>query len=124
MQLANYVRLYSDEQGISHFEDVSVSLSPLDFAPPAPPLNFASLFPASRCGLVGGPPDWDGEIPHPAPQRQVFCTLTGSYEVTAGDGTVRTFPPGSMLLLEDTDGIGHTTRIVEEAVVLAVSLDS
>jgi len=29
-----------------------------------------------------------------------------------------------MLLLEDTSGIGHTTRIVEEAVVLAVFLDS
>lgn len=122
MQKAQYVRLYSDEAGDSHFDDVEVTLDPVDFAPPAPPLNIAWLFPASGCGFVGGPPEWGGEVPHPAPRRQVFCTLSGSYEVTASDGERRQFPPGSMLLLEDTTGAGHSTRISEEALVFAVTL--
>ena len=86
MQKARYVRLCSDEAGASHFEDVEVSLDPVGFAPPAPLLNVAALFPASGCAFVGGPPEWGGGVPHPAPRRQVFCTLSGTYEVTASDG--------------------------------------
>src|SRR5918998_1005772 len=111
MRHASYVRLFTDAQGESHFDEIDVDLEPADFAPPAAPLHIAALFPAA-CGLVGGPPEWDGSIPHPAPRRQLFCTLRGAYEVTASDGMVHRFPVGSMLLLEDTTGEGHTTRIV------------
>jgi hypothetical protein len=122
MQHARYVRLFADARGESHFEEIEADLAPVDFAPPAGPLHVAALFPATACGLVGGPPDWDGSIPHPAPRRQLFCTLRGEYEVTASDGTVRRFPPGSMLLLEDTTGNGHTTRIVSEDDLLLISV--
>ncbi len=33
MQNAKYIRLYTDESGESHFEDLEVELSPVDFAP-------------------------------------------------------------------------------------------
>ena len=105
MRHGHYVRLFADERGESHFEEIVVDLEPADFAPPAAPLHIAALFPATACGLVGGPPEWDGSIPHPAPRRQLFCTLRGAYEVTASDGMVHRFPVGSMLLLEDTTGI-------------------
>jgi hypothetical protein len=62
------------------------------------------------------------ELPHPAPRRQLFCNLRGEYEVTASDGTVRRFPAGSLLLLEDTSGEGHTTRFVSDDDVLVVSV--
>jgi len=119
---ARYVRLFTDAQGDSNFDEVEVELEPVDFAPPASPLHIAALFPATSCGLVCGPPDWDGSIPHPSPHRQLFCTLHGEYEVTASDGTVRRFPAGSVLLLEDTTGNGHTTRIVSDEDVLIVSV--
>jgi hypothetical protein len=122
MQRARYVQLFADECGESHFAEIDVHLEPVDFAPPAAPLHVAALFPASACGLVGGPPDWDGTVPHPAPHRQLFCTLRGEFEVTASDGTVRRFPAGSMLLLEDTTGKGHTTRILGDNDVLIVSV--
>jgi hypothetical protein len=124
MQPARYVRLFADERGESHFAEVDVELDPVDFAPPAPPLHVAALFPATRCGLLGAPPDWDGQIPHPAPRRQLFCNLRGEYEITASDGTVRRFPAGSVLLLEDTTGKGHATRITsdEEVLLVAVTL--
>jgi hypothetical protein len=116
------VRLFADEHGESHFEDVDVALAPVDFAPPAPPLHVGALFPAARCGFVSGPADWDGQIPHPSPRRQLFCNLRGEYEVTASDGTVRRFPAGSVLLLEDTTGKGHATRITSDNDVLLVAV--
>jgi hypothetical protein len=119
---AKYVRLFADAQGVSHFEEIAVELHPVDFAPPAAPLHVATLFPATSCGLVGGPPDWDGSIPHPSPRRQLFCTLRGDYEVTASDGTVRSFPAGSLLLLEDTTGAGHTTRVIGNGDVLIAAV--
>jgi hypothetical protein len=123
MQRAQYVRLYADERGESHFEDVDVSLAPVDFAPLAAPLNIAPLFAATRCFLVGAPPDWAGSIPHPTPRRQLFCTMQGEFEVTASDGTVRRFSQGSFLLLEDTTGTGHGTQVIGTSDVLIVAVE-
>ena len=125
MQRAGYVRLFADERGESHFEDVDLDLAPVDFAPPAPPLHVAALAAATRCFFVDAPADWDGRVPHPAPRRQLFCNLRGEYEVTASDGQTRRFPAGSVLLLEDTSGEGHATRVIggAEVLIVAVALD-
>ena len=124
MQRAKYVRLYSDENGDSHFEDLELSLAPVDFAQPAAPLNIAQFLPATQTLWVGAHPGWGGEEPHPSPRRQIFCTVQGEWEVTSSDGTVRAFPVGSVLLLEDTTGKGHSTRITSQgdALVFAVVL--
>ena len=41
-------------------------------------------------------------------------------EGTAGDGTVRALGPGGMLVMEDTEGNGHATRVTSPEDVLAV----
>ena len=79
MRQAGYVRLFADDHGESHFEEVEVALEPVDFAPPAPPLHVASLFPTSQSSFVSGPPDWGGHVPHPSPRRQLLCNLRGEY---------------------------------------------
>lgn len=124
MRQAGYVRLFADEHGESHFAEVAVPLDEVDFAPPATPLHVTALFPATSCGFVCGPPGWDGSTPHLSPRRQLMCNLRGEYEVTASDGTVRRFSPGSVLLLEDTSGKGHTTRVVsgEDVFIVSVTL--
>jgi hypothetical protein len=124
MRHVGYVRLFADERGESHFAEVDVDLEPAEFAPPAPLLHFAALFPATRCGFLCAPPEWDGGIPHPTPRRQLMGNLRGEYEVTASDGAVRRFPAGSVLLLEDTTGKGHASRIVsdEDVLIVAVAL--
>jgi hypothetical protein len=124
MRHVGYVRLFADERGESHFAEVNVDLEPAEFAPPAPLLHFAALFPATRCGFLCAPPEWDGSIPHPTPRRQLMGNLRGEYEVTASDGAVRRFPAGSVLLLEDTTGKGHASRIVsdEDVLIVAVAL--
>lgn len=121
-----YTRLYADDQGESHFADIDVELTAVDFAPPAPPLCLSPAMPASQFRFLGAAADWDGSIPHPSPSRQVFTTLSGTYRVTASDGTVRDFPAGAVLLLEDTTGKGHSTRIVggEPAFALVARLPS
>ena len=122
MRYAKYTRIYTDKEGESHFEDEETSLAPVDFAPPAPPLNIAQFLPTAQCLWVGAPAGWAGETPHPAPQRQIFCTLQGEYEVTASDGCVRRFPVGSVLLLEDTWGKGHSSRITSRDGVLVFNV--
>lgn len=122
MQVTSYVRIYADEQGESHFEDVRVTLNPQEFAPPAPPLNLFALGESRSAALVGGPPSWGGGVAHPTPRRQLMCILSGSFATTASDGETRTFVPGDLFLLEDVDGKGHITKLLEETVVLAVGL--
>ena len=121
MQHAKYIRLYSDEKGESHFEDLETELVPVDFAPPAAPLNIAQFLPATQSVWVGAPVGWAGDEPHPSPRRQIFCTLQGEYEVTASDGTVRNLPTGGVLLLENTSGKGHTTRVTSKQDVLILA---
>lgn len=87
MQRAKYVRLYTVKSGESHFEDLEIALVPTDFAPPAAPLNIAQFLPATGGIWIGASPGWEGVAPHPTPQRQIFCTLQGEYEITASDGT-------------------------------------
>jgi len=119
-----YVRLFSDDDGESHFEDLAIEFERQDFAPPAAPLHIAPFLETATSLWVGAEPGWGGETPHPTPQRQVFCMLSGAIEVTASDGSRRTFTPGSVLLLEDTAGKGHSTRVIgdDEALFFAVTL--
>jgi hypothetical protein len=78
------VRLYSDEEGESHFEDFEISLEPTDFTPPAAPLHLASLGAATAIALVAGQSDWRGQEPHPAPARRFMASLV----VATGRGVV------------------------------------
>jgi hypothetical protein len=43
-----YVKLYTDENGESHFRDVEVEFESVNFAPPAPPVGLSKYIPAAR----------------------------------------------------------------------------
>jgi quercetin dioxygenase-like cupin family protein len=55
----------------------------------------------------GGREDW-----HRAPRRMYRIALSGMSGVTAGDGQVRRFGPGSVRLIDATTGTGHITPAV------------
>lgn len=115
-----YVRLYTDRAGESHFEDVEVILSLVNFAPPAPPIQVSAFTPATQFGFLSSPPGWYGDW-HPTPQRQIIFYLAGEIEAEVSDGEIRHFGPGSVTLVEDTTGKGHRSRVVgSDDVVLAV----
>ena len=124
MRFARFTRLFADEDGETHFEDLEVLLKPRGPEPLAGRLFAADFLPVSSSFWLGAPGDWPGEAFHPSARRQIFCTVEGEYEVTASDGTVRCFPAGSILLFEDTSGSGHQLRIADErgALVFAVAI--
>jgi hypothetical protein len=106
-----YYRVYADENGDSHSEEVHVSMVQTDFAPPAPPAGLSRLMPAAALAFLRCPPGWHGP-PHPAPRRQFLILLAGQIEGATSDGQVMRYTPGTVFLLEDTWGHGHSTRVV------------
>jgi hypothetical protein len=122
---AQYTRLITDANGASKFEEMEIGLTKGFAVPPAEPLfNAPFLMPEGATFWIGAPTDWRGDEPHPAPRRMIFITVRGEYLVTVSGNVARRFPPGSVLVLEDTTGIGHSTSITstEDCYVFAVGL--
>ena len=120
---ASYVRLFSDDQGESHFQNIETGLNSIEFAPGIPPLLVSEGFEATEASFFGAPAGWKSDW-HPSSGRHLFAVLTGVWEVTASDGEVRTFAKGDVLLVDDTTGKGHASRVIsdEDSLALLVTL--
>lgn len=112
-----YTRIFVGADGETHFQDVEVDLSAINFAPPAPPLPVAAPVAVKQCILMTMPFGWFGDS-HPSPERQFFFQLAGEIETEVSDGEVRRFGPCSIHLLDDVEGKGHVTRSAGEIDVL------
>lgn len=117
--MSAYSRLFADENGESHFDDVEIDLATTEYAPPAPPLDLSSFTPAMQIGFMRAPAGWSSDW-HPSAARNLFFVISGEWEVTASDGECRRFTAASVLLVEDTSGKGHASRVVSETDSLAV----
>ncbi|HEY9101064.1 cupin domain-containing protein [Chitinimonas sp.] len=106
-----FAHLYTDADGVTQFGQADLPLTPRVFAPPASPFSVSALEPAERCGFLHLPAGWVGER-HPSPMRMWIFVLTGEMEFEAGDGEKHRIAPGSALLLEDTHGSGHLSRVL------------
>lgn len=97
-----FLRLYSGEDGQSHLEAVDLPSDTVmhNGMEVAPGVNFRR-FPADYFS------DW-----HTAPRRQYIAVLSGTMEIGVGDGGTSRLGPGDVLLVEDLQGQGHTTRSV------------
>jgi hypothetical protein len=105
----SYHRIYTDSQGESHFDTVTVEQSLARAAPPAAPFYVSDDGPASKYRFYTFEPGWIGEL-HLVPTRQFLALMSGTVEMETTDGTARRFEPGDLVLLEDTSGKGHVTR--------------
>ena len=112
-----YARMYADESGETHFDDVEIELTPTNAAPPAPPINLSSPIPATQFVYYSFPAGYRGEW-HPVPHRQIFFILSGEIAGEVSDGEVRTFKTGDAVLGEDSVGKGHRTRVTSDTDVL------
>ena len=121
---AQYTRLFTDEHGASRFADLETELTVGFSAPPAEPLHFAQFLASEGSFWIGAPTNWKGGAAHPAPRRAIFITVRGEYQVTPSDGVARRFPAGSVVIVEDTTGDGHSTTITSDVdcIVFAVGL--
>ena len=115
----SYTRLYASEDGESHFEQFEFDLALTEYAPPAPPLELSAMIGARECGFMKAPSGWQSDW-HPSTARNLFVVLSGEWEVTASDGESRQFSTGDVLLVEDTMGKGHSSRVLSEAESVAV----
>ena len=118
-----YTRIFSDEKGETHFEDVDIKFDTVEFAPPTPPINLSTYNLASRYAFCVFPSGWYGDW-HTTPRRQIFFVLSGESEVQVSDGEVRRFSAGGVLLVEDTWGKGHLSRVLgsKDMVVAVIQL--
>jgi quercetin dioxygenase-like cupin family protein len=66
---------------------------------------------------AGWSTDW-----HPSSARNLFIVLTGEWEVTASDGESRRFSVGDVLLVDDTSGKGHRSRVISDSLAVMVEL--
>jgi hypothetical protein len=120
---ARCVRLFCDEAGDSHFEDIELPMSTVQYAPPAPALQLSTPVAATHVSWLRFPADWNDDA-HPSPRRQLFVVLAGEVEGWTSNGDRRTFAAGDCLLMEDTSGKGHGARPLSgEASALVIALD-
>lgn len=105
-----YIRLYADADGRSRFEDVRLTGEPRGVSESELRAVFSEPFPAEHAAFRYVIAEASGEHPHNAPRRQFIVQLTGECEIEASDGDRRRMVPGSVLLVEDTEGLGHVTR--------------
>lgn len=118
---AKYTRLYTDESGESHFEDLEAELAPVDFAPPSPPLDLSVPIASTQFAFLGGPAGWQSDW-HVSSARNMFVVVSGEWELESSDGEVRRVGPKTVLLVEDTAGKGHRSRVVSAEGSLAIAV--
>ena len=92
-------RIYTGTDGLSHVEEI-----PLDAKTVLEKITGVEV----RVGEPGRFTDW-----HVGPQRQYIVNLAGSGQLEVAEGKVD-LPPGSMELIDDLTGKGHTTRITSK----------
>lgn len=93
-------RIYSGDDGFSHFETRELNLSPADLGVGIEFLGVGGL-------MLREPPLGVVQDFHCAPRRQFVLELRGSMRIDCGNGEVRVIAPGDILLGDDLTGKGH-----------------
>lgn len=114
-----YTRLFADDHGESHFADIEIDFTATDYVQSAAPVDFSAPLPASQVAFLRAPAGWASDF-HVSSARNLFVVLNGEWEVSASDGESRRFAGGSALLVEDTTGKGHASRVVSNTESVAV----
>lgn len=116
----SYLRLYNDQNGESHFEEVEFPLHELE-SQSSPPVLATPFQKATHHGLRIVPPGWERDWA-PAARRMIAVYLSGEGEIEASDGDVRRLLPGMVLLAEDTTGRGHRVKLIRDEPVKVVHI--
>ena len=100
-------RLYVDEKGESHFENVEIEFSETGRAG-----RLSQRLSATGIIFREVPPTYDLDW-HPAPRKQYIINLDAGVQITASDGESRCIGAGEVLLVEDTWGKGHLSKALD-----------
>jgi len=131
-RVLSFTHLWADAKGVSHFRDEKLNFEAA--TPQNPTAGTTSQTNPDPEALVALPlrgatgatflylkraavEDW-----HKAPRRMYLIAVQGMSEVTAGDGEVRRFGLGSIILMDDLTGKGHITRAVGNVDHIALTI--
>ena len=131
-RVLSFTHLWADANGVSHFRDETLSFQAA--TPENPTAGTTSHTNPDPEALVALPlrgatqptflylkraavEDW-----HKAPRRMYLIAVQGMSEVTVGDGEIRRFGPGSVILMDDLTGKGHITRAVGDVDHIALTI--
>ena len=101
-------RLYTDDNGESHFEDVE-----LEYVETTQSGRFTKRLPATGIIFREVQPTYELDW-HNAPRRQYIINLDNGVQITASDGEARLIDAGEVILVEDTTGKGHLSKAVND----------
>src|SRR4051794_35655525 len=101
------LKIDNDVRGHSVFEDLQ-----LDLGRDVDGLSTSLPFAVSSAWVFRAPAG-GGHPPQPEARRQLAVVLAGSCTVTVSSGETRTCRPGDLLLVEDTEGEGHSSASAE-----------
>jgi quercetin dioxygenase-like cupin family protein len=116
-----FTMIYTDPQGETHFGVRDVEAIEAAFGPPPNPAGRMADFGAVSSMFVFSVPAGTDVPAHNAPQPYACVLLSGELEVVASDGEARRFGPGDLLLCNDLEGKGHTTRAIDDTVAAFVN---
>lgn len=105
-----YVQLTVDDQGETHLRDAELEMSEADYRPPAPLIFVSHAHESSVIQFVRLPAGWEGKS-FTVPSKQFLIIVSGEISITVSDGENRMFKAGDVILMDDTHGKGHTTRV-------------
>ncbi len=117
----SYIRVFSDEEGETHFEDVKIELESVDRDYSESQIKLSSIDPAVEYAFFGFPSGLDTDW-HPASQKVMLFILSGEMELRVSDGESRRLHGGSVVLTEDVKGKGHKGKVLGSSDVFGVSL--
>ncbi len=100
--MVRVVRLYSGDDGESHFEDLEIPIEG----------GLSMAFPVDTLDFREAPEEHDADW-HNASRRQFVITTSGALEVEIAGGETRRLGVGDAMLAEDLTGHGHISRTVE-----------
>lgn len=104
METFTITRVYSDQNGDSHFEDIAVPLRD------AGPIGYLSeKMKVKEITFREVSPEYDYDF-HTSPALQFIILLDGEIEIETSLGEKKTFGPGRVLQMEDVEGKGHRTK--------------
>ena len=95
-------RVWSDEAGESHAEDLEVPMDQANNGFVSQMMNVE--------GVIFSERDFNGPRPyHNARWRHLCVCLVGAFELECTDGTKKVIEPGRIMLGEDVTGRGHAS---------------
>jgi quercetin dioxygenase-like cupin family protein len=119
-----YTRVYTSPDGETHFADAETNGETRQAAESDLVGTVSTTFPVAGIYFREVVEESSAE-PHNAPFELFIVGVRGTFSIEVSDGEVREFRPGSVVLVQDTVGKGHTTRRVgdEPRVTLMAPLE-